>query len=178
AVDDRVRNYRHAVPRDGVLDRFGMVNFCARRWGLCISMTRFVHFGPMPQELADKFAAIAIVNAKLTTATKEGKTSGELFDVVKNAYLDAGYEDEETMHHQGGATGYAEREWIARPGGTDRVQNEQAFAWNPSLQGAKVEDTILVTKDGFELLTPTPELPVVRTEIDGQTVESAGVLLQ
>ncbi|MEO6924587.1 MAG: hypothetical protein ABI142_12240, partial [Bryocella sp.] len=50
AVDDRVRNYRHAVPRDGVLDRFGMVNFCARRWGLCISITRFVHFGPMPQE--------------------------------------------------------------------------------------------------------------------------------
>jgi len=178
AVDDRVRNYRHAVPRAGVLDRFGMVNFCARRWGLSVSMTRFVHFGPMPQELADKFAAVAIVHAKLQAATRVGKTADELFHVAKNAYAAEGYPHEETMHHQGGASGYAEREWLARPGGTEKVQDRQAFAWNPTLQGGKVEDTILVLDGKIELLTPTPELPVVETSAEGVVVPSAGVLMK
>ncbi len=118
ATDARARTYRHPVPRAGVLERFGMLCFCARRWGLSISITRFVHFGPMPAELADKFAAVAEVNARLLAATRVGATGDELFHVAREAYAAAGYPGEETMHHQGGATGYLEREWVARPGST------------------------------------------------------------
>jgi Xaa-Pro dipeptidase len=177
AVDDRIRKYRHAVPRAGVLERFGMINFCARRWGLAISITRFVHFGAMPTELADKFKAVAIVHAKLLDATKEGKSADELFGVARDAYAAEGYDGEETMHHQGGATGYAEREWVARPGGGERVLHHQAFAWNPSLRGAKIEDTAIVQGGRTELLTETPELPVVVTDFNGVSYRTAGVLV-
>jgi hypothetical protein len=34
-----------------------------------------------------------------------------------------------------------------------------AFAWNPTIQGAKSEDTVLVTENGFEVLTATGEWP-------------------
>jgi len=175
AVDDRVRSYRHAVPRAGVLERYGMVNFCSRKWGLAISMTRFVHFGAMPAELADKFAAVALVNAKLLDATRVGRSADELFGVARDAYANAGFAGEETMHHQGGATGYAEREWVARPGGNEVVLNHQAFAWNPSLQGAKAEDTVIVRDGRIELLTETADLPVVDTEYNGAIYRSAGV---
>jgi len=177
AVDHRIRNYRHAVPRTGVLERFAMLNFCARRWGLVISMTRFVHFGAMPSELEEKFSAVEQVNAHLLRATQKGASSGELFAVAEQAYASGGFRGEEKEHHQGGATGYAEREWVARPGGTDRVQAEQAFAWNPNLQGAKVEDTVVLHQGLIEPLTATPRLPVVSTRLNGIDYHSAGVLV-
>lgn len=176
AVDDRIRNYRHAVPRAGVLDRFGMLNLCARRWGLAISITRYVYFGAMPEELEQKFSAVARVNAALLDATREGATADGLFMVAQKAYAAEGYPGEAQLHHQGGATGYWEREWVARPQGKERVQNLEAMAWNPSLQGAKVEDTVVLREDAIETLTPTPRLPFVKTTCNGRVYESAGVL--
>ena len=69
-----------------------------------------------------------------------------------------------------------EREWIARPGGRDCVRGPQAFAWNPSLNGAKSEDTVVLIGDAIEVLTSTPGLPVVKTEVEGLVYEGAGLL--
>ncbi|HUZ03737.1 MAG TPA: M24 family metallopeptidase [Acidobacteriaceae bacterium] len=176
-TDDRIRKFRHAVPRNGVLQHFGMVNICARRWGLAISITRYVHFGAMPVELSEKFTVATHVNAHLWHATRQGATSDALYLVAQRAYAELGFPGEEQLHHQGGAAGYAEREWIASPGGTQRVLGNQAFAWNPSIQGAKVEDTIVLHQGKIASLTPTPRLPVVTTTCDGSVYQSAGVLL-
>lgn len=177
AVDDRIRRYRHAVPRCAVLERFGMIGFCARRWGLTVSLTRFVHFGNVPDELSDRFAAMAQVNAHLLNATREGVSAGDLFAVASEAYASVGHAGGEKLHHQGGATGYAEREWVARPGGAERVLSQQAFAWNPSLAGAKVEDTVILHQGTIEVITTTPQLPIVITEIGAKSYKSAGVLV-
>jgi antitoxin VapB len=176
ATDDRIRSYRHAVPREGVLRQFGMLGFCARRWGLTVSMTRFVHFGEMPAELDEKFRTVAYVSARLLDATREGALSEDLFATARYAYTERGYTGEELMHHQGGATGYLEREWFARPGGTERALSQEAFAWNPNLQGAKVEDTVVLHGGNVEVLTATPRLPEVVTSLDGIQYRSASVL--
>jgi Xaa-Pro dipeptidase len=178
AVDDRIRGFRHAVPRDGVLQRFGMIGFCARRWGLTCSITRFVHFGALPAELEEKFGVVAEVNARLLGATRPGTSSAALFETAGAAYASLGHAGAEKMHHQGGATGYLEREWVARPGGPEWVGSQQAFAWNPSLKGAKVEDTVLLRGDSIELLTGTPDLPCVTTTVDGVGYCSGGVLVR
>lgn len=176
ATDDRILKYRHAVPRDGVLKRFGMLNLCARRWGVAVSMTRFVHFGALPTELRDRFRAAAEVYARLLEATRPGATADHLFYVAQAAYADAGFPGEEQLHHQGGAIGYVEREWIARPGGIDVVQNLQAFAWNPTVQGGKVEDTTLLADGEIETLTSTPTLPVMEVERGAKTYSAPAVL--
>jgi Xaa-Pro dipeptidase len=178
AVDDRILRYKHAVAQNASLERFGMLNLCARRWGLCISITRFVHFGPMPQRLQDAFAAAAEVNARLLAATKIGTSAAELFGTAAEAYTSLGFSGEEVRHHQGGATGYGEREWLATPAGKERVVNSEAFAWNPSVAGGKVEDTVLLSDGRIELLTSTPDLPVVSTKADDLEVNSAGVLIR
>lgn len=176
AVDRRVLKYRHAVPRAGVLQHLGLLSFCARRWGLTIAMTRFVCFGPLAPEMEQRFRVVAQVNARLHHATREGATSDQLFRTAEQAYADLGFAGEERLHHQGGATGYFEREWIARPGGSERATFPQAFAWNPTVEGAKVEDTILVRAGAREVLTATPELPVVTTSIGDERYISAGIL--
>jgi antitoxin VapB len=178
AADDRIFRYKHAVTQNATLQRFGMLNLCGRRWGLCISLTRFVHFGAMPQSLQDAFGVAAQVNAHLIAATKEGASAAELFQVAADSYAALGHPGEELRHHQGGAIGYAEREWLATPAGTECVVNNHAFAWNPSIAGGKAEDTVLLRDGQIELLTPTPDLPVVSTRAGERTVESAGVLVR
>ncbi|MGA3346896.1 MAG: M24 family metallopeptidase [Terracidiphilus sp.] len=178
AVDDRILKYKHALPRGKRLQRFGMVNLCARKWGLVISMTRFVHFGPMPQSLADGFEAAAKVNAALLHATRAGVTAQRLYSVAKDAYAAAGFPGAEDLHHQGGATGYGEREWVATPKGTEIVVDRQAFAWNPSCEGGKVEDTVVLRGGAIESLTETTEFPSVVSVVGGQSYRSSGVLLR
>ena len=62
-------------------------------------------------------------------------------------------------------TGYEPREFLATPGSQEIVTEGQAFAWNPSITGAKVEDTILVGAEKNEIITLTPSLPA--TTING-----------
>jgi len=179
AVDERIFNYKHAVPRGKRLKQYGMLNLCARKWGLAISITRFIHFGRLPDELASRFNAAAHVNAALLNATRVGATSAELFKVAQAAYAAQGFPGEERFHHQGGATGYGEREWVATPAGTEAVVDNQAYAWNPSIRGGKVEDTVILRDGVIENLTATPELPVLSDAIvDGSTYAAAGVLVK
>jgi Xaa-Pro dipeptidase len=177
AADERIFRYKHAVPRAGVLKNYGMLNLCARRWGLAISITRFVHFGPIPATLAANFEKAAAINAVLLHATRAGATSAGLYSAAARAYADAGVPDEINQHHQGGPCGYLERDWVATPDGTQIVEPVQAFAWNPSLQGAKAEDTVVLSDGAIENLTATPDLPVLDTVLDGKLYRSAGVYL-
>jgi len=178
AVDDRIYRYKHAVARGKRLKQYGMLNLCSRKWGLAISITRFIHFGELPAELAARFKSSAQVNAALLDATRAGATSAELFRVAQATYAAEGFPGEERFHHQGGPTGYGEREWVATPNGTETVVNNQAFAWNPSIRGGKVEDTVILRDGRIEWLTATPELPVIKASANGKEYPGTGVLVK
>lgn len=177
-VDERIHRYKHAVPREGVLEHYGMVNLCARRGGLVVSITRFVHFGPPPAELASALEAAARIHAQMLHATRNGAASSEIFAATERAYASVGAAEEIQRHHQGGPCGYAERDWVITPHGTERVVAPQAFAYNPSLRGAKAEDTVLLANGGIEVLTQTPTLPKIETVLDGVSYHSAGILVR
>jgi antitoxin VapB len=178
AADERIYKYKHAAARGRRVEKYAMLNLCSRKWGLAISITRFVHFGALPEELAARFQSAANVNAALLHATRAGATSAELFRVAQDAYAAEGYPGEERLHHQGGSTGYGEREWVATPKGTEVVVNNQAFAWNPSIRGGKAEDTVILREGKIEWLTATPELPVIQASAGGTQYPAAGVLVK
>jgi Xaa-Pro dipeptidase len=178
AVDDRIYKYKHAVARGSKLEKYAMLNLCTRKWGLAISITRFVHFAELPGELGARFKSAAQVNAALLDASRVGASSAELFKVAQAAYAAEGFPGEERFHHQGGPTGYGEREWVATPNGKETVVNNQAFAWNPSSRGGKAEDTVILRDGKIEWLTGTPELPVINAEVNGKIYPAAGVLVR
>jgi len=177
AADERILKYKHAVARGNKIDKYAMINLCARKWGLTVSITRFAHFGPLPSDLEGKFRAAAHINAALLDTSREGTTSAQLFQIAKDAYAREGFPGDEQFHHQGGPTGYWEREWLATPEGKQKVVNNQAFAWNPSIRGGKVEDTVLLHNGQIELLTPTPELPALESSANGNNYPATGVLV-
>src|SRR5579863_4233217 len=175
AVDDRIYKYKHAVARGARLKKYGMLNLCSRKWGLAISITRFIHFGQLPADLEARLKSAAQVNAALLDATKVGATSAELFRAAQAAYTAEGFPGEERFHHQGGPTGYGEREWVATPDGKQTIVNNQAFAWNPSIRGGKAEDTVILHDGKIEWLTATPTLPVIEASVNGEVYPAAGV---
>ena len=176
AADDRMARFRHPVPTDAAWRHQVMVVVCAQRQGLVAALSRIVSAGRAPDHLESRTAAAAGVFARLVRATTPGTTGAELFEVAARAYIEAGFPDEELRHHQGGATGYRSREWLAHPRSSEIVQRHQAFAWNPSVTGTKVEETTLVHEDGFEVLTTSPDWPAIALTSGDRPLAAPAVL--
>jgi len=154
AGDNRITQYRHPVVHDTVFHRRAMLVVCGERYGLYADLTRFVHFDEPDAELQSRFAACdTILQRMREEGTQPGATLADAFNACTRFYADAGYPDEWKLHHQGGMTGYATREVVATPHTQDPVRAGQAFAWNPSVTGAKAEETFVLTESGPEILT-------------------------
>lgn len=176
AADDRIARYRHPAPTATAWQRQVMIVVCAQRHGLVAALSRIIVNGAIPADLDRRTAATASVFAALIDATHAGATGANLFGAAARAYAAAGFPAEETRHHQGGATGYRSREWLAHPSSRETVQRRQAFAWNPSITGTKVEETMLVTERGYELITTSPGWPAIPVAVNGSTVHAAAIL--
>jgi antitoxin VapB len=177
-VDDRIYQYRHCLPAGAILQKYAMVNVVAEKWGMPMAVTRFVHFGPLPEELKTKLEKTALINAKYQKATLPGKSCAEIFEECKTWYAESGYEGEWIKHHQGGATGYDDREYVIYPGVKEVVQEKQAFAWNPTITGAKIEDTILTYNDHFEVVTATGNWPTINIQLEGKIFPQPAILIK
>lgn len=169
--EERAPAYRHFPPTRAEIGGYALVSVTARRAGLYASATRTVALDS-PDWLGARHEAAMRVEAAALAATErlsdEG-TAGDVFREIRDAYAEVGYPDEWQNHHQGGATGFAGREWKATPGSTVDLQIPMAYAWNPTVEGAKSEDTVLVG-EGIETLTATGEWPVREIDVDGATV--------
>ena len=153
-----------------------MLVTCAKRGGLVASLTRIACIGNVPDELRRRTEAAAFVYASLLDATKKETTASQLYEVAARAYAQVGFPDEIDKHHQGGAAGYKPREWVAHPTGGDVVKSPQAFAWNPSITGTKVEETAIVSDAGIETITTSPDFPQTVTNLNGREFTSPGII--
>jgi Xaa-Pro dipeptidase len=148
----RMPRHRHPIPAGAPLGARAMVVVCAERGGLYANLTRFVHFEAPDAELTAKLEACQRILTRLRDATRPDRTLGDVFEDCRAFYAEAGYPDGWRHHHQGGLTGYRSREVIATPDSLRRICAGQAFAWNPSLPGAKAEETFVLSADGAQVL--------------------------
>ena len=183
---ERAQTYRHYTPTNAELGEYVLVSVTTERDGLHASATRTVAFeSEIGDEELDRLrerhraartVEVTALGATRNTAGSSGDPT-DVFSAIRAAYEQAGSADEWREHHQGGAAGFAGREWFAAPemetGGrkTPEVTTPMAYAWNPTVQGAKSEDTVLVTRDDFEVLTDTGRWPA--TEVDAQDYDVA-----
>jgi Xaa-Pro dipeptidase len=175
-ADERIGRYRHPVPTPTQWKRMVLVAVCAERDGLVACLSRIVATKDAPPDLETRTRATASVFGRLLDATQPGTTGAQLYDAAADGYRAAGFPGEEKLHHQGGATGYRSREWVAHPRSQEIVQARQAFAWNPSITGTKIEETALVVDGGVELITSTPGWPSIEMPVQGGTLLAADVL--
>lgn len=177
ATDERIFRFRHPLPTEKTMERYAMLALCGRRQGLVCSLTRLVHFGPLPEELAQKARAVAAVDAAFIEATRPARRAAGAFQAGIAAYADQGYADEWRKHHQGGPAGYEPREYTVTPESEERIVAGQVYAWNPSITGTKSEDTILVGPEGNEALTAIEGWPQLEVNVGGKRRTRPAILV-
>lgn len=155
----RLPIHRHPTASGEKLGARAMLVFCARRHGLFANLTRFVYFRAPDAEERTLDDAVAEVESDVLDALRPGMTLGAVYDLLVHSYADHGHPAGERAHHQGGTCGYLSRDALALPGSAVAIERDNAVAFNPSLPGAKIEDTVLVRDGAAEVLTADPRWP-------------------
>ncbi|MEW6663872.1 MAG: M24 family metallopeptidase [Thermodesulfobacteriota bacterium] len=176
AADDRVFRFRHPIPSEKPVDKYLMVSVNARKWGLIVSLTRFVYFGKVPEELREKHLANVYIDCVFMAASRPGTPAREVLQKGIDTYREKGYPEEWKHHHQGGSIGYTGRDYRANLNTPDIIQESQAFTWNPSITGTKSEDTILASSKGPEMITRPMLYPRISMTVDGISFDRATLL--
>jgi Xaa-Pro aminopeptidase len=157
--ESRLPRYRHPVPTQEKLGSRAMLVFCARRHGLYANLTRFVYFRKPDKEEEKRKLDLALIEATAWQASRPGVPLSKIYEKIVDSYESMGYTDEPSRHHQGGPTGYLAREELVSPQSTDTLGDQTALAWNPSVKGGKIEDTILIRGSLTDILTVDPRWP-------------------
>ena len=176
ATDERAYHFRHPLPTEKKLDKYVMLILSGRRRGLVCSISRLVHFGRLPDDLRRRIEATAQVNAAYIAHSRPGQSLSEVLAAGQKAYACVGFPDEWRWHLQGGLTGYEPREVLATSTSGEIITAGQVLAWNPTIAGAKVEDTILVGPVSNEIMTRTSLWPVAAVQTPGAPGEVACAL--
>jgi antitoxin VapB len=177
AADGRIARYRHPTPTAARWQERLLLATCAERDGLVAAASRIITAGVPDGDLIRRTEASAQVCGALLGATRPGTTGAALFETAVAAYAASGFPGEERLHHQGGSIGYRARDWVAHPRSDEIVTPPQAFAWNPTVTGSKIEETVIVEADGrLDVITATPGWPVIPVTVRDQVIALPGVL--
>ena len=158
----RRRAFRHPIPTDAVTGQDALAIIVGVRGGLNVSCSRTVCAGAPQADLEARHRAACAVEAAMIAATRPGRSWESVLDVAKVAYQDAGFPGEWRAHFQGGPVGYLSREFDVVPGTASAatlITLGAGFAWNPTVQGAKSEDTFIVTEAGARSVSNTDHWP-------------------
>jgi len=176
AADERISNFRHPIPTEKRVEKYLMVSVNVRKWGLIVSLTRFVHFEKLPEELRRKYEANVLIDCTMMAHTHPGIPVKEVLQKGIDAYQENGYPEEWKLHHQGGSIGYTGRDYRVHFKSPDIIQQNQAFTWNPSITGTKSEDTILATSKGPEMITYPILYPTLSLNVAGISFNRPAIL--
>lgn len=167
------QTFPHPLPTSEPLGQRALLVVGARKDGLIANASRWVTFSELSHEEHERQERLLSVEANIFQHMLPGTPLRDILDVIKRSYKENGFSHNQwALHHQGGAAGYAGRDPRATPNSDDIVHLDQAFAWNPWVPGAKVEDTILLRGEKssgeetcIDILTEDPRWPT--TTING-----------
>lgn len=178
ASDDRLLKYRHPIPTAAKVFKRAMIAICAQKYGLTISMSRIVSFFDLEDEVQKKYDALLHIDATYILSTVPGAKAGEIVKRGRAIYEKSGYGMDFHLHHQGGALGYLTRDYCANEANESIVLNNQAFSWNPTIAGVKLEDTYIVVDGHQEIISQTETWPNIEVTIDGKTIRRPLILMK
>jgi Xaa-Pro aminopeptidase len=162
----RLHLFRHPAPTFEAIGDHAMLVFSARRHGLYANLTRFVHFSALSIDERNEQHDLLQVESTALDAIRPGQSLAAVYHALDAAYRHANRPDALRAYHQGGITGYQAHELIASPSTATGLETGMAFAFKPSFDGIRIEDTFLLGPDGLENLTLDPGWPT--TTIGGR----------
>ena len=167
AVDGRRLRYNHALPHGDRFTDCMMMSINGRYKGLITTVSRMLHVGPMKPDIAKWYDTCLHIEAETLGVLTIGQDDFGAYKVLRAGYEKAGHPNAFDAHNQGGCQGYFPREYQITPNRHQATQAGQVYCFNPTIDGIKTEDAMIVTEQGLSFITH----PVV---FDTITVEAAG----
>lgn len=137
-----------------------LVDMGALQCGYCSDMTRMFHLGKVPPRVASAYEATLEAQLAAIAAVRPGVTAGEVDRAARRVLKGAGLAAH-FVHSTGHGLGLEIHE-APRIGAGDRtvLQAGMAITIEPGVYfenefGIRIEDTVVVTAAGCEILTPT-----------------------
>ncbi|MGR6542521.1 M24 family metallopeptidase [Paenibacillus tundrae] len=130
--------------------------------GYASDITRTFAFGDISPELRTIYNTVLAANEAAIRAVKPGVTCAEIDRAARQVTEDAGY-GERFMHRVGHGLGIDVHEYPSLHGqNTDLLQEGTVFTIEPGIYvtgagGVRIEDDVLVTETGVEVLTSYPK---------------------
>jgi Xaa-Pro dipeptidase len=161
AADARIGRYRHPIPTRAAIGESLMLVAVGERGGLHAAVTRMGWLQGRPdRERERRYESAVRIHGALAAASRPNVRLATALEAGIQSYAREGFPDEWRLHHQGGVIGYGSREVIATPSVQGTLRAGMALAWNPSISGVKVEETVLISDSGaIEVLTVDPRWP-------------------
>jgi Xaa-Pro aminopeptidase len=137
-----------------------LIDMGAFRDGYASDMTRMVHVGPPDAKYRLAYAAVLEAQLAAIAAVRPGATTASVDRAARSTLRTHGL-DKEFVHSTGHGLGLEIHE-SPRIGRKDTTKLEPGMAitiepgiYIPGWGGIRIEDTVLVTTNGCEILTPT-----------------------
>jgi Xaa-Pro aminopeptidase len=146
------------IPQQG----FVVCDFGVILAGYCSDMTRTVHVGRAQTEASSAYEAVKQAQQAAVEAVKPGATAGEVDHAARKLLYNHGlgkFFTHSTGHglgleiHEAPKIAAAQKE-VLRPG---MVITIEPGVYLPGKWGIRIEDTVVVTETGCEILTPCPK---------------------
>ncbi|MEK4627638.1 MAG: Xaa-Pro peptidase family protein [Solibacillus sp.] len=135
--------------------------------GYCSDITRTVAFGEPSEEQKNIYNTVRKANEDAIAAVKPGVRAMDLDKIARDVITDAGF-GEYFTHRLGHGLGISVHEFPSITGANEMVLNEgTVFTIEPgiyktNIAGVRIEDDVVVTNDGVEVLTKfTKELVIL-----------------
>lgn len=177
AADDRAYRFRHPVALQNPVRRLLLVSVMARYAGLVATVTRMVHFGTPPPEFLKQYRDNVRIECEMIALSRPGNKAVLPLERAVELYQELGYPEEWRHHHQGGATGYAPRDYRVDFECQEIILENQAFCWNPSIAGTKSEDGFISTSSGPLFITYPVRFPILGLEAGGLSFKRPDLLV-
>jgi Xaa-Pro aminopeptidase len=167
AADGRSRQYRQCGFTALPVQHYCMLGVTARKYGLCATASRSVCFGEPDARFHKEHDAACKVSATYLASSWPDAVPRQVLAAGRRVYLVTGFEHEWRLCPPGHVTGRAPVELALTPETQELFQSGWPLTWRASVGAAFNCDTLVVTDEGPQVVTPTELWPTKRIRVQG-----------
>lgn len=177
-ADDRGAKFRRAGFTDAAVTRACVLQATGQRGGLYATAGRAVCFGEAPEEFRKGYERALRLAALFRAASVPGGTMKSARAGAPLVLAGTSHEFDGRLAPPGFGTGRFPAEELRRAGQDEPFAAGQPLVWQPRVGPAAVVDTVVVTPDGPDCVTPPTDWPFKRVTIAGRSHDIPDVLVR